>query len=127
MPGKFLNKYRIGSKRLKGWDYGSPGKYFITICTHNRRRYFGDEKQLSELGHIARMEWYKTVEIRQDMNISLDAFVVMPDHIHGIIIIGQNKCKIAMHRDSIIIYPEYPLNNCTFAQFLERNIILKTR
>ncbi len=46
---------------------------------------------LSEIGKIARDEWFKTPEIRPDMHIILDAFIVMPNHIHGIIIIGQNK------------------------------------
>jgi putative transposase len=100
MSEKFRNKYRIGSKRMKGYDYSSPGKYFITICTGNRKKYFGDEKQLSPLGQIVVQEWLKTPEIRKDMNIILDAFIVMPDHFHAIIIIGGNDRRIAMHRDS---------------------------
>ena len=90
MPGKFRNKYRIGSKRLKDYDYSSPGKYFITICTLNRETYFGNENQLSEIGCIARQEWLKTPEIRSDMNLKLDEFVIMPDHFHAVLIIGEN-------------------------------------
>ena len=46
---------------------------------------------LSEIGKIVKTEWVKTVEIRPDMNIELDAFVVMPNHFHGVIIIGENE------------------------------------
>ena len=42
MMEKFRNKYRIESSRLHNWDYGSPGLYFITICTRNRECYFGE-------------------------------------------------------------------------------------
>lgn len=38
----FQNKYRTGSNRLPGWDYGSPGTYYVTCCTKNREHYFGE-------------------------------------------------------------------------------------
>ena len=92
---KFRGKYRISSARLKNYDYSRNGAYFITIVSANRENYFGkiiDKKMiLSEMGKIAWNEWFKTPEIRPDMNIVLDAFVVMPNHIHGIIFIGDNK------------------------------------
>ena len=69
--------------------------YFITICTQNREFYFGNivESVLvpSETGVIASNEWFKGVEIRTDMQLELGEFVVMPNHIHGIIIIGRNQ------------------------------------
>ena len=99
MSDKFRDRYRIGSKRLKGYDYSLPGKYFITICTGNRKKYFGDGEKLSCLGQIVRQEWLKTPDIRKDMNITLDEFVIMPDHFHAIIIIGGDG-RITMHRDS---------------------------
>jgi len=92
---KIKNKYRIESTRLKKYDYSKSNAYFITIVTKERKHYFGrienDKIQLSKIGKIALEEWYKTLEIRSDMNLELDAFVVMPNHIHGIIIIGENK------------------------------------
>jgi len=88
---KYKNKYRIPSARLEGYDYGKAGMYFVTICTANREHYFGEIIQLTEIGKIAETEWYKTLEIRPDMNLQLGEFVVMPDHIHGIIIIGDNE------------------------------------
>ncbi|HTN19810.1 MAG TPA: transposase [Pelobium sp.] len=106
---KFQNKYRISSTRLQGYDYGQNGAYFITICTQNRVHYFGEIKNgemiLNEMGKLAETEWLKTFEIRPDMNLELGAFVVMPNHFHAIIIIGDNEynctdamqCRGAMH------------------------------
>ena len=95
MSGLYQNKYRISSARLQSWDYASEGLYFVTICTQNREQYFGrvigDKLKLSSIGNIARDEWFKTPGLRPDMNLELGEFVVMPNHIHGIIIIGENQ------------------------------------
>jgi REP element-mobilizing transposase RayT len=95
MPEKYQNKYRINSTRLRNWDYSRNAAYFITICTQNREHYFGEiidgEMRLSEIGKIVENEWLKTYKMRPDMNLQLDAFVVMPNHFHAIIIIGENK------------------------------------
>ncbi len=123
---KFKNKYRIPSARLKGYDYGQNGAYFITICTKNRKHYFGDvldgEMQLNELGQLAESAWIKTIELRPDMNLELGEFVIMPNHFHAIIIIGDNKyntdvndtnrkdamhCRDAMHCVSDTVPNEY--------------------
>ena len=105
-----MNKYRIGSKRLQGYDYTSPGKYFITICIKNKIPYFGKiengEMILSELGIVARDLWIAIPDHCQ--NIELDEFVIMPDHIHGIISIKTNS-------DSNIV-------ETTHASFLQTNI-----
>ena len=95
MCALFRNKYRIGSKRYHEFDYSSNGKYFVTICTKNKTPYFGRIEngimKLSELGICLQNEWLKTPAIRPDMNITVDEFVVMPDHFHAIIIIGENR------------------------------------
>jgi len=95
MNDKFENKYRIETTRLKGWDYGKNGYYFVTICTKDRIPYFGNvingKVELSEIGKIAFDELQKTPEIRKDMNVTLGEFVIMPNHIHCIIIIGENE------------------------------------
>ena len=92
---KFQNKYRISSTRLQNWDYRWAGAYFITICTQNREHFFGEiengKMQLSEIGKIAEMEWLKTFELRPDMNLYQGEFVVMPNHFHAIIGIGENE------------------------------------
>jgi REP element-mobilizing transposase RayT len=119
----FQNKYRIASARLQSWNYANEGIYFITICTKNRQCYFGeivmDRRDAmhgvstlnpTEIGKIARDEWFKTPELRPDMNLELGEFVVMPNHIHGIILIGKNEynrcddriCRDAMHGVSTI-------------------------
>lgn len=94
MSKKFQNKYRITSARLQNWDYSSNAAYFITICCANRKHFFGEienkQMYLSKIGEIAQNEWLKTPEIRPDMNLTLDTFVIMPNHFHAIIVIGEN-------------------------------------
>jgi REP element-mobilizing transposase RayT len=95
MTEKFNNLYRIPSARLESFDYGSAGMYFITICTKNRKQFFGninkDVLNLSELGSVVNSEWLKSPEIRSDMNIKLGEFVVMPNHFHAVLTIGGNN------------------------------------
>ncbi|MDX2246466.1 MAG: transposase [Bacteroidia bacterium] len=91
MSEKFKNKYRIASARAPFWDYGSNAAYFVTICTQNRVRYFGavdgGEMVLSEIGQMA---WDCWAEIPTHFPfVKLDEFVVMPNHVHGIIIIDK--------------------------------------
>ena len=91
MPEKFQNKYRIPSARASWWNYDSNAAYFITICTKDRIHYFGKvvngEMHLSAFGKIAQQCWD---EIPQHFPfVILDEFVVMPNHIHGIIIIDK--------------------------------------
>ena len=93
MTAKFRNKYRGQSTRLQRWNYGWDAAYFITICTKGREWYFGEvvngAMQLSPVGIIADELWY---EIRNHAkNVELGEFVVMPNHIHGIIILNGNK------------------------------------
>ena len=96
---KFRGKYRIDSVRMKNYDYSQNASYFVTILTKNRENFFGEivnqKMQLSEIGKIVEYEWYRTPEIRPDMNITLDQFVIMPNHIHGIIVIGDNQYNSA--------------------------------
>lgn len=113
MPAKFRNKYRIESARLENWNYGSKAFYFVTICTKDRVYYFGNvvdgEMVLNKIGQIVKSEWLKTFELRPDMNLIMCEFVVMPNHFHAIIGIGENahntqretqrntSCRDAMH------------------------------
>ncbi len=79
-----LNRRSI---RLKGYDYGQPGAYFVTICTRGRVHLFGEvangEMRLNELGRVA--EWYWRHIPQHAPYVELDAFVIMPNHIHAII------------------------------------------
>ena len=98
VQNRFNNKYRIPSARWADWDYGCEGAYFVTICTKNREHYFGEivnaEMHYSELGNIAVSEWLKSVELRPDMELDMECFQVMPNHIHGIVVIGRD-CRDA--------------------------------
>jgi len=89
---KFKNKYRIPSARHPHWDYRWAGAYFITICTHNRLHYFGEIQNgvmnLSNVGVIADILWHEIPHHAK--NVELGAFVVMPNHIHGILILTGN-------------------------------------
>lgn len=80
-------KHNRQSIRLKGYDYSQPGYYFVAICVANRYCLFGkvseDRVHLNKYGEIARKEWLLTEDLRD--NVRLDEFVVMPNHVHGII------------------------------------------
>jgi len=86
---KFRDRYRIESTRLPGWDYAGAGWYFVTLCTKNRICFFGDVidgvMHLSPIGEILAEEWQKTPQIRP--KVRLDEWVIMPNHLHGIIVI----------------------------------------
>jgi REP element-mobilizing transposase RayT len=79
------------SIRLKEYDYSQPGEYFVTICTYNHECLLGvivkDEMQLSQMGTIAHQCLMETP--KHSPNVALDEFVVMPNHIHGIIVITE--------------------------------------
>ncbi|NJN20489.1 MAG: transposase [Leptolyngbya sp. RL_3_1] len=81
------DQYHRRSIRLKGYDYGASGLYFITLCCHQRQNLFGDivdgEMTLNDQGKTVADEWMKTPHIRP--TFELDAWVIMPNHIHGII------------------------------------------
>ncbi len=75
------------SRRLDGWDYTQSSVYFVTVCTHNRKCLFGavddGSMALNAFGRIVAEEWHRTGEKRD--RVALDAFVVMPNHVHGIL------------------------------------------
>ena len=85
----YQQKYRVEATRLGNWDYAFPGWYFVTICTKNRRCWFGkvvDDSFCSyKLGRIALAQWQEIPT--HYTNVKLDEFVVMPNHVHGIVII----------------------------------------
>lgn len=83
----YLGKYRNGTNRRPRWNYASPSPYFVTICTLNRAPWFGTVRngfmELSDVGSIIAKEWTRMGTLRP--NIVLDEWIVMPDHLHGII------------------------------------------
>ncbi len=88
------------SSRLKGYDYSQPGSYFVTICTQNQQPFLGkilDKKVvLNPIGKIVYKNWILIPKYFSDLK--LDEFVVMPNHIHGIL------CKHPRHRCRGLIY-----------------------
>ncbi len=83
------DKHHRRSIRLKGYDYGQPGAYFVTIVTQHRACLFGDVvdgvMRLNEAGRVAEECWLAIPE--HFPHVTLDAFVIMPNHVHGIIVI----------------------------------------
>ncbi len=85
---KFRGKYRVPSARLQKRDYSQNGLYFVTICTRERECILGKiingEMRFSEIGNIAKKYW---VEIPNHFPfIKLGTWVIMPNHVHGILI-----------------------------------------
>ncbi|GAB4438871.1 MAG: transposase [Anaerolineae bacterium] len=79
------------SIRLRGYDYTQGGAYFVTLCTHNRACLFGEVvdgvARLNPLGACVEAEWLRTETVRP--HVALDAFVVMPNHFHAIIVLSD--------------------------------------
>ena len=76
--------------RLKEYDYSKEGCYYVTICTGERREYFGrienDKMILNNIGDVAKKKWE---ELPKYHNVELVSFVIMPNHMHGVIIIND--------------------------------------
>jgi REP element-mobilizing transposase RayT len=87
MPGRFHRR----SIRLKGYDYAQEGAYYVTICTHARAHLFGEVvnalMERSHIGGIAQRCW-DAIPMHMPM-VELDEFIVMPNHVHGFIVIAD--------------------------------------
>jgi len=87
------NIHHRHSIRLQTYDYSQPGVYFITVCTQNREYLFGEimdgKMQLNNAGRIAKECWQEIPKHYPDL--ILDEFIIMPNHVHGILIVGANN------------------------------------
>ncbi|MBI9036762.1 MAG: hypothetical protein JEY97_01395 [Bacteroidales bacterium] len=85
------------------WNYSGIGKYFITICVNDRNCIFGyienDKMMLNEYGKIAYNEWEVSVTIRDE--IELDAFIIMPNHLHGIVVLKKTNMNMVCGSDGL--------------------------
>jgi REP element-mobilizing transposase RayT len=85
--------------RIPAFDYAQPGAYFITVCAHRRREIFGKientEVNLSSIGQLIDKHW-RRIPIHHH-SISIDEYVIMPNHLHGILII-HIPCRGTIHR-----------------------------
>jgi putative transposase len=106
-------KHHRRSIRLKDYDYSQNGAYFVTICTYKKQCLFDDiingKAKLSEIGMIAEQYW-KEIPVHFQ-NVSLDYFVIMPNHIHGVIgIVGAKHSHLApMNKASVFPANALPL------------------
>jgi putative transposase len=93
-----LEKYHRQSIRLKNYDYSKPGAYFITICIHGRMNLLGDIVDkiiyLNPAGEMIKDHWQSLPE--RYPFVELDTFVVMPNHVHGIILFDNNNNLIKL-------------------------------
>lgn len=91
MKTRETKTYRINSIRIPEYDYSSENFYFVTICSFQQEQIFSkiahDKIYLTEIGSIINEEWLKTQNIRE--NVIIDDYVIMPNHIHGIIVIDS--------------------------------------
>jgi putative transposase len=89
-----MNRHHRRSIRLKEYDYSQPGEYFVTVCTYNHDCTLGEivegEMRLNEIGKIVEECWRQISY--HFINVELDQFVVMPNHLHGIIILNE-QCR----------------------------------
>ena len=83
------------SMRLPEYDYTRSGVYFVTICTYRFASLFGrivnGKVQLNGLGRLVEEEWRRTAEIRP--SVGVDLFVVMPNHVHGLLWISDSQAE----------------------------------
>jgi putative transposase len=100
--------HRRRSLRLPGYDYGSAGAYFVTVCAavgangHAPRPFgevIGGEMRLSDAGRIVADEWRLSATLR--VELVLDEWIVMPDHVHGIVIIDHGRCELSPTRETV--------------------------
>ena len=135
MEKLFKNKYRIESCRLKGWDYSWPGYYFVTICIKDKICYLGEVRNykmyLSDIGEITVKCWR---EIPKHFPfIILDEYIVMPNHIHGILMINtpvlvETQNFASLYEVNIKINLVHHHNQqYTVAHHLDRNLIICLR
>lgn len=87
------NIHHRRSIRLQGYDYSQAGAYFITICTQHRQHFLGEilerEMRLNDAGKMVLQQWENLLQ--RFSALELDAFVVMPNHVHGILVLNDNS------------------------------------
>lgn len=91
------------SIRLRGYDYTQAGAYFVTICVRPRGNILGEvrdgEMTLNEAGRTAQTGWLELD--RRFVGLTLDAFVIMPDHLHGLLLLGESRLEAPSSRPAL--------------------------
>ncbi|MCC6550456.1 MAG: transposase [Ignavibacteriaceae bacterium] len=110
---KYMDLYRSESIRLQEWDYSNPWWYYVTIVTKNHFHHFGYIKDgkmhLNNLGKTVQEEWEKTAVLRP--TVSMDEFIIMPNHIHGIIILSPPETPEKAEQKSVKAEFSKPVSN----------------
>jgi len=100
-PNKFPVRKR---NRLRDWNYSTPHWYYVTICTQKHRKLFGEivdgKIVLNEYGEIVKFIWHDLPN--HNPHVSLDEFVIMPNHVHGIIILNEIRNDVGTDSKSIL-------------------------
>ena len=114
--------------RLKAYDYATANYYFVTICTHNKSCIFGSPMNLSPIGKLAQA-LLEEIPVHFP-GVVMDKYVVMPNHIHGIVILPGNNAKLttiigqykaAVTKSVRDIYGDVPLWQTSFHDHVIRN------
>ncbi len=108
-------RYHRRSIRLKDYDYSQPGAYFVTLCTQNGTTVFGDilngEMRLNDRGEIVQELWNMLPE--RFPTLELDCYVIMPNHMHGILVQGEQAKSRPIHTSEVdgskhaLVQPSY--------------------
>ncbi len=106
-------KFRRRSFRLRDYDYGQPGFYYITICTKDRKAMLGNvvngEMYLNNAGSVAQSVWLSLPQ--RFSHVKLDQYIVMPNHLHGIIELVESETNRIIPTQPIAT----PFNHPAFA------------
>ena len=89
------------SPRIPGYSYATPNYYFVTICTHNKACIFGKPDELNDFGRLAKANLEKIPDLNS--TIQLDKYVVMPNHIHGIFVVTDERTENSPANISTVI------------------------
>jgi REP element-mobilizing transposase RayT len=94
-------KHHRRSIRYPGFDYAQSGAYFVTLVTHQRDALFGEiidgEMKSNRRGEIVKEEWFASVNIRKEIRLHPEEFVIMPNHIHGVVWIENEDAHVRVN------------------------------
>ena len=117
------------STRLKGYDYSLAGPYFITLVTFQREMLFGEiingKMKLNRRGEIMQEQWFTSAKIREEIRLFPEEFIMMPNHIHGIVWIvddTENHPKQIATASGVGATGRSPLRNQPHPQMKPRSL-----
>jgi REP element-mobilizing transposase RayT len=106
-------KHHRRSIRIQGYDYSQAGAYFITVCIHKKECLLGSienaQMVLNEYGQMVYDEWFRSSEIRNEIELFEGEFIIMPNHIHGIVWIVQNNENVEPNDNFVGVNSRSPL------------------